>query len=455
MKKTNIYRRGITIAYSVLFFLLGFFWFLFHNMPIEKLMKYFGMLSFCLLYLLEAICSPREKKVSWKLYVVILFLLVFFCHFFVTGLLELGRFGEVVNMYSANVYAGVDMNGNVNDNIIARNLVYSGVLNISKEILKLLFYLFYDYVLYRVLCRDTQRSIFIRSFAWGIFFSTALLVAVFHSTVGFSGGMRMTIEFRAGNPMHPNTLALLSLLAFFVPCVAYSYERHIIPKICHILSGALAIIFLFFSGGRSMTLGLLGAVSYLFFSMQKRKYQVGVVFLILILGIFLFQNQNLPFVKRFTIEKAVQDQGSGRLGMWQDYYKYMAWSHYLLGVGPLSTTSVIIAQQPNLHWGFIDHPSSTYIYVLLTYGLGGLLCYMTFLFLVAKRLLKNIHSGKAKPIYFAIFLSFCIWSLTGYLNMLDIKAALFWILPLSQVFRDNSEPYETTLVERSALCVKN
>ena len=143
-----------------------------------------------------------------------------------------------------------------------------------------------------------------------------------------------------------------------------------------------------------------------------------------------------PFVKRF-IDYDSGHYSSGRADTWKEYYMYTSMKQLFVGVGPLATTSTIIYKY-STHHSFIGHPSNTYIYILLTYGIGGFIIFVIFGTKIFVRLSMNVHYRKSRTDYIniAVFLGCCAWGLGSYMGIIGSDVSMFYTYLVSQALSD-------------------
>ena len=108
-----------------------------------------------------------------------------------------------------------------------------------------------------------------------------------------------------------------------------------------------------------------------------------------------------------------------------------------IGVGPLATTSTIIYKYSK-HHSFIGHPSNTYIYILLTYGIGGFVCFAAFGTIIFMRLAKNVYYRRRNIdyIHIAMFLGCCAWGMGSYMPLIGSDVSMFYNYLISQSLTD-------------------
>ena len=291
----------------------------------------------------------------------------------------------------------------------------------------------YGYCLVQCLREDEAKGSCLRAFAWGTLCFILLTFFLRPQSFVFYG-FRLSLELVEGSPQHPNSVGVAALIAFFVHLLSCRYERYVFVKMAHWLFCVLAIFIMVLSGARSSLLALLVASAYLISSHRRVLLFLGVLCVALAVT---WNGGGVVLPKRMTVEGMSEDRGSGRLNIWKDYYTYADGRHYLLGVGPLATTSVIFYNRPYLPGQHIAHPSSIYIYILLTYGVGGLAVFLTGLLAVAQRLWKRARRERAQRGYFAMFLAFCVWGLTSYVELTVFPLLMGWALLLSRSLSEN------------------
>ena len=452
MQSITVYNRSPLIAscnldiniFHVLFFLKGFLWFnaYRYGAPMNSLLNY-GLVFF---YLFENF-RHGSLRFNHRFRVVVLFSLVWLLHLCFTGFLESIRPGLIRERYMVGDMSVEKVYGKY-----VYHLLYGPFRSVIKKILKTFFDIFRCYLEVELLLGDKENKL-LRIFSWGTMIALPFIFLSLYGRPMFSprfvgGGFRFAPEITPGHHMHPNQVALLFLFAFFANMIAMVQEKIKAVKFCHVFYCVVAVCIILLTGGRSCTICLVIALTYLFFTVWK-KHLFSMIATLLIFGVILTFALNYlmsiniitenPIVSRMSVETAEQDRGSGRLDAWKNYYRFISMKQLCIGVGPLATTSTIIYDKYPLYGGFIDHPSNTYLYILFTYGIGGFIIFMMFTAKIFINLRANILRKHDILDYIAMgmLLGVCVFRFTAYYRSCvgPDSTAILWIYMISRALR--------------------
>jgi len=395
-------------TYVILFFLLGFSWIL----P-------FQARTICLTLIILFYCVDHivfKQYYINKIFIVFLvFFLITLTHLAVMNLYELIRFGY-----------------------IPFHDIYTSP---GRDILKLTLVVAWMYVAVNILGKYIHNGLLISSFTNGFNVFVIVLLCFLPSVIG--DGVRLAMTFQESeDPMHPNRVAYVMLLFFYLNLLSSFYANKVLVKIYHWFFCILNFAFIVMTLSRtSLAVLLVGLTCLLFF---RKK-----ILCVLLLGAMAFglyivtfdENffLNLPINERFTARRAIEDGGSGRDRVWMDYLTHASLKHYLIGIGYDSPTQGILYQKPLRHWVARDRflgiysPHNTYLNNLLTFGIIGFIIYLYFLYFLGKKIIINAMSNTGTPrIYFAMFVSFVIW---GLFENPDFTSIMFISIFLSQIIQ--------------------
>ena len=381
-------------------------------------------------------------KFNRRFEVVVIFTFLWLGHLFVTGFLESIRQGDIPTLFYGNHMIAGGYAVRVN------HMIYGPMLAIAKKIIRAFFDILCCYVFAELLAAGKENSL-LKIFTRGNIIALPFVFISLNGRVLF-GGMRFSPEIMPGVHMHPNQVGGLFLFAFFANIIVLSREKLKLLKFCHVLYCVIALCFILLSGARSCAVCLVVAFTFLFMTVW-RKHLFSLAVSVVLFGVILTASLNFliasgslkenPIMLRMSIEQAEEDKGSGRLDTWWNYYQYTTMKQLFIGVGPLATTSTIFYDKfPLRNWrGFIDHPSNTYLYVLLTYGAGGFVIFVMFICKIFFRLRRNIriNKGVADYVHMGMLLGFCVLSMTWYMTpaSLNSPVSVFWVYLISQAIR--------------------
>ena len=429
--------------FSVLFFLKGFLYFntyAYGNFIagiIDKAIIFF--------YLFEQYRN-HSLRFNSRFRVVTLFCLLLIMHTAFTGFLEVIRPGNIPVHYSKSDMIlgeyGVQM----------QHLVYGSFLAVIKKIVYAVYTIFISYFFVEILYQDKGGRL-LKAFTLGSILALPFVIItmsrkeLFSFHKGFFG--RLAPETSEGNHVHPNTVGILFLFLFFANLITFFREKSRALKVCHAAYCIAALCFVLLSGARSCATSLVVSFTFLFFTVWRKHLPMFIIFVSVFLVALHFTLMSLisvgvftenPIVDRMALETAVEDRGSGRLDVWYDYYRNTTLKELSTGVGILATTSTLLYNKfPHLSYGGISHPSCTYIYIILMYGIGGFMIFIAFILKIFNGLRQKIKKNKDVIDYinFAVFICPCVWGLTSYMPVPGIGGGVsfFWIYSISKALK--------------------
>ena len=424
--------------YPAAFFLMGCLWFplnIYSSMQIcYSIIRYLLVLLYILKYYKH---DSSEIFIGKNLKITTIFITLWFLHTTITCLIYLTSGQNIPTLFYHNSTHAAT--GGVA--ILVEHKANGSVIQLTLWMMKTVAHVFLNYVLVCILREDKDRKL-IRWFARGTIAVMPFVLMFMFSNSRFLNVARLGPARPDGSHVHPNTVGIVFLFAFYANLISAFLEKTKNMKFLHISLCILSVLFILMSGSRSCALALIFAMSYILFKINKKylfaMLAVIAIFIMLILHIrSVFLNVNVErYLERFSIERAENDQGSGRLKTWKDYFTYITAEQLLVGVGAASTTSVIIYDKtPLSNKGFINHPSSTYIYVLLTYDLFGFILFMFFIANMFIKLFRNLKYSKNRSIdviNIGIAISNCTWGLTSYMSILSGAFSMFHVYAISQ-----------------------
>jgi len=190
------------------------------------------------------------------------------------------------------------------------------------------------------------------------------------------------------------------------------------------------MLLIIISGGRSVLLGVV--ISYLltyhFFSKEPGigKSFKSLLVLTLFLGLLLFGQDLIALISSFDgylLEYTGKRFESGRLDIWMALLNSLTPFEWLLGKGGGISAGSILNSKLSAH--------STYIYILFTYGLIGLLLFFTVIFSCVRKLL-------AMNMYMSVFFVLCLFIRDAFevsiINNSFSISVFFWVLYMTSSF---------------------
>ncbi len=411
--------------YSALFFMMGFMWF----MPFLGLPSRVLELSLILLYMLSHTYRKSGFRLSSRFRIVFIFSVIWLIHLSLTAFIELARHGYIPARTMVTDFS--------ERRVLVEHLIYGPFINVVKHIVKALYFMFYQYIFVEILNEGNRWRRFIKMFSLANMLFMPLLITYMHGTEIIHEG-RLSPMMPTGVAIQPNNFAMILTFSFWANVLCIHLERFTVPKIFHAVHCCLCVLFIFLSGSRSSMLGLCVASVFLLLTVWKKYLVPAVLLLVLFLATTQLTADN-PFVKRFSVDRAV-DYRNGRFESWLSYYKYSTPKHWLIGVGSLATTSTIIYKYAN-HF-FIGIPSNTYIYMFLTYGIGGFGCFCVFLLKIFLKLRAKIYHcrGVRDYVHMAMFLSCCVWMVSSYAQVLGSTQSMIDTYLVAQALREERKP---------------
>ena len=408
------------------FFFMGLTWFF----PGSKIIQWIHngvLLSLVVFYVIHHNIFQKGTVLINSFICFFIAMTLFFLHSALTNLYELTRLGYIP---FHDVYRALGI----------------------KSIVRVSLHCVFAYVLFRC-CQEDRNGLIFRAFAWGTIVLFVFFVVFFLNQ--FSVGERLMLVADDNESIaHPNRLAVMFLLFFYINLLAYSYSRCLWSKLCHGLFCLAAVGAIILTQSRTslvaLLLGLLFGLSF-----QWRRL-LWIFLLTLLMGTMYWVgdirlSDYLP--ARFTIAQAVRDKASGRSEVWGDYLKHATLEDWLLGRGYFAHQEAILYQKPlaaadtylwakKKTWGLILGMHSVYLESVLVFGLFGGILYCCWAFILLKRMVNNVLYGKANWMYLSMWVSFLLWSISES-DFLNKSFLFFWAIALSQVCKkDGDESYE-------------
>jgi uncharacterized protein involved in exopolysaccharide biosynthesis len=265
-------------------------------------------------------------------------------------------------------------------------------------------------VLFRCFREGNFSGRFFQAFAGGM---NAFLVVLICFLPSFGNELfgRLTFSFQEDAGLHPNGVAYMMMLCFYLNFLSCYYVKQIL-KAYHILFCIISSIFIFLTLSRAVLVALSAGLAIWVCRDRKRFLATGTVIGILII---FYSRLNADFLpERITIQQMSQDNGSGRIQLWGSYIEHATQKDWLLGVGYASSPMSVLYQKPLRDRRFSGNPSvfriyathNMYLQIALTYGLAGVILSIFFMGYASRQLLKDfVKGGGRKNIYLSLWIS--------------------------------------------------
>lgn len=230
----------------------------------------------------------------------------------------------------------------------------------------------------------------------------------------------------------PNYFAATCQIVFFILFFFVFSLKNFILRIAYGIASFIILFMQFLTLSRGGFLSFFSASFFLVLSSQKNLLKKTIILgFLLLLGIGIFY---LPIFSDFSLRllKTIDDGGSGRLEIWNNYLTRPDFTVFLFGKG-LSFAREAIRNTHSLRFLYVPH--NIYIDFLVEFGIIGLILFIAVLIFLYKKLLVISRISKIYS-----FLSRCIIAMlisfnVSYLFLSDItNRMLFFLLGFSSAF---------------------
>ena len=405
---------------AILFFVSGIIWlFMEENFDYMGIIIAFELICFALI--------SNKKIVLCKFYFAIVStILLLVIHFLINGLYELAGFSY--NQWHS---------------IYSLSITFRALIRIIITPLPL-------YVFLVCFIKYSQDAFLIRMFAWGGLVSLMGFIFYVWSVYGLAGAMRERLDLS-----FLGAVALARSMVGYLYCfiIASCHSRRFSIKVVFFCGIVTAFFILLLTLSRASTFSFLIGVIGAYILSRKLKY----VYVILLLSIVCYFSLNFNYSsfipERFTLSSMMEKRFSYRLDVWNDYLSHATLKDYLLGTGyNVRVVQSILYQKPltermgltqdKLYVFYnrnpeeltasqqVYHPHNTYLFILLSIGVTGLLFYLFLLLFLWKGTLHGIKQGGIHWIYLSILITFILR--TVFEIDLKTKSLLLIALVLSQ-----------------------
>ncbi|MDR2527460.1 MAG: O-antigen ligase family protein [Synergistaceae bacterium] len=225
----------------------------------------------------------------------------------------------------------------------------------------------------------------------------------------------------------PGVLALSMVTYIYCLLIVIINTHRVFTKLILSCGIAIASFLMFFTFSRAAILAFLIGIILAPFSGNQRK---GLYIIILIgagsLLFHIYMNHRMSSILgRLTLTEMLSEEGTGRgrLNQWRDYLNHATWKDYTLGRGfnyeatqsilyQKSLTTLDMNSTSSARTAFrIFYPHNQYLFILLGLGIGGLVLYLLFLFMLLMYTFYGIRAGTIHWIYLSILISWIVRTL--------------------------------------------
>jgi len=278
-----------------------------------------------------------------------------------------------------------------------------------------------SYAVAYFLKNDNDRRVTVMTLAYGAGLTATIMIGgfVYVSALAAGTDTRLSAGFLDPNCFgsHAFSVIFLSLLIVLRP------KLNIVVKLLATGYILIAMLGLLSSSSRSALLALCTGFMVILIYMPglRKKIRFASVSLLLAVAIFALVPQNYREIlkARVSIERLLADQrGKGRLKLWPEYLKQTP-KYFLTGNG-LGQAEEVLKDSP-IH---AYSPHNEYLYVLVQYGIVGLLCFFLALWQLWQRVRYRMHQYKTTArdaVYLGFFSAWLV-----FIFLVDAHIARNW-----------------------------
>ena len=250
-----------------------------------------------------------------------------------------------------------------------------------------------------------------------------------------------------GDDVNVNRFAMmLAQLAAIVFAGLLVNNKSKLRKSVLVISIILSYLMLFFSGSRSATIGITGAIGVvvLYLLATKRRKFLWPAALLIIATLF-FVNQikklDLPVIERFSIENVLESRGTHRIDTWETLVPVTFQNKFLFGYGLGGENSYALAYQHGLRYAAHNFVIDMFIQT----GFIGILLFFSYFIFLGKKLKRSLNYP---TIIFPIMI--LITAIMNGIGETIYLEKLFWNgMALSWLFLNNIRLESGSIVEEN------
>ncbi|CEA00467.1 hypothetical protein BN1048_00969 [Jeotgalicoccus saudimassiliensis] len=325
---------------------------------------------------------------------------------------------------------------------------YFSTTNAIEEISRIILYIF---IIITVFNLRVDEKIFLKS--WIIVFSFISIIAIFQYfkfininevlALVYGSSIQLVVSekyeslnlFRAGSVfLNPNSFAKFILL-FISIYICFIFKSSVISKLLKLLSFALIISSLILTGSRTGLIILIGILTiYALYSFGKKRVEFSkkrilltnvIIIVLTFISIFMINRIDLNTIRFLSFSENYEGSLDYKFESFMVMLNQFDWFNVLIGVGPFESD---IRYLTLIDWDIG--------YLIIFYGVIGILIYLLFLFLIFK---SNYFYRTNKIFIILIFTVLILFSFTGgtFFNIRFFP--LFLLLIFTNFERENYE----------------